>query len=101
MQQYTTLFFDSVKKMLASMPETDRAKVAVAMSAMKEGNFQVVETKLLRTPIRELKVKKYRFVFFIRGQLIYFLHAFIKQSSKTPKREIDYAEILYKRVVGS
>lgn len=81
------------------MPEADRAKVAVAMSAMQEGNFRVVETKLLRTPIHELKIRKYRFVFFIHGQLIYFLHAFIKKSSKTPKREIDHAEKLYKRVI--
>ena len=99
MQEYTTLFFDSVKEMLASMSEIDRAKVAVALSAMREGNFQVAETKLLKTPIRELKIKKYRFIFFIRGQFIYFLHAFIKQSSKTPKREIDYAERLYKKVI--
>ena len=58
MQQYTILFFDSVKVMLASMPEVDRAKVGVAMSAMKEGNFQAVETKPLRTPIKGDRLRR-------------------------------------------
>ena len=97
--QYTVLFLDSVNKMINSIPEIDRAKVAVAMLAIKEGNFQAIETKILKTPIRELKVKVYRFVFFIDKQIIYFIHAFIKQSTKTLKKEINYAEKIYKKLI--
>lgn len=82
------------------MPEVDRAKVASAIVAMREGNFQVIETKILKTPIRELKVKEYRFVFFVHGEIIYFIHTFIKQSAKTPKKEIDYAEKIYKKLIA-
>ncbi len=80
------------------MSEIDRAKVTAAITAMKEGNFQLVETKTLRTPIRELKIKKYRFAFFIQKEIIYFIHVFIKQSAKTPKREVDYAEKVYRKI---
>jgi phage-related protein len=97
--KYTALFFDSVKEMLAGLSETERAKVAVAIVAMREGNFQAVETKILKTPIRELKVKEYRFIFFINGPFLYFLHSFIKQSAKTPKKEIDYAYKIYKKTL--
>ena len=97
--QYTVLFLDSVNKMINSIPEIDRAKVAVAMLAIKEGNFQAIETKILKTPIRELKVKVYRFVFFIDKQIIYFIHAFIKQSTKKLKKEINYAEKIYKKLI--
>lgn len=99
--RYTALFLDSVKKMLASMPEADRAKAAVAITAMKEGYFKLVETKTLRAPIRELKIKKYRLIFFIQEEFLYFIHIFIKQSAKTPKKEIEYAEKVYKRIINN
>src|SRR3989338_4658598 len=98
-KRYTALFLDDVKKMLNSMPEADRAKATAAITAMKEGHFELVETKILRTPIRELKIKKYRFVFFIQQEFLYFIHTFIKQSARTPKKEIEYAEKIYKRII--
>jgi phage-related protein len=99
MQRYSALFLGLVKELLANMSEIERAKVAAAISAMEEGNFQVVETKILKTPIRELKVKKYRLVFFINKQTLYFIHAFIKQTKKTPKKEIEYAYKIYKEII--
>jgi phage-related protein len=54
-----------------------------------------VETKLLRPPIHELKIKVYRFPYFIHGSTIYIISGFTKKSQKTPLREIDYAMTVY------
>ena len=82
------------------MPEADRAKVKVAMTVMGEGEFHLVYTKALQSPIHELVVKKYRFLFFIHGRFLYFIHAFSKKSAKTPKKEIYFAKEIYKIIVG-
>jgi phage-related protein len=96
---YTVLFLGSVKKMLVSIPEIDRAKITANITIMSEGGFHFVYTKKLQAPIRELIVKKYRFIFFIHGRFLYFIHCFIKQSAKTPKQEINYARKIYQMII--
>jgi len=97
--QYTVLFLDSVKERISSMSETDSAKVAAAITIMRERNFHLVEIKTLKSPIRELKIKKYRLVFFIHGKILYFIHVFVKKTAKTPKVEIEYVEKIYKKII--
>ena len=98
-KHYTIIILDSVKKILVAMSEPDRAKTAANITVMSEGEFNLVYTKILRTPIRELIIKKYRFLFFIHGHFLYFIHSFTKQSKKTPKREIDYAKKIYQILI--
>lgn len=66
---------------------------------MELGCFDSVLIKTLRTPIKELIIKRYRLLFFIEGNLIYFVGSFVKKSNKTPKHEIDIAEKLFKNIV--
>lgn len=97
---YDVQFLESVKGFLSDMPEADRAKTAAAISVMSEGKFDLVSTKVLKSPIRELIIKRYRFIFFIEGHQIYFIHSFIKKTAKTPRKEIDYAEKIYKIIIN-
>jgi len=98
-EKYTVLFLDSVKKKMNSIPETDRAKIVAAVTLMEDGNLHLVETKTLRSPVRELKIKKYRLIFFMHGKILYFIHMFIKQTTKTPQKEIKYMEKIYKQIM--
>ena len=87
---YTVSFLSKAVSFIQDIPETDRAKV-IASIKMLETDFEIVRTKILHAPVRELIVKKYRIVFFIRSADIYIVSGFVKKSQKTPKREIEYA----------
>lgn len=95
MKKFEVEFFDGALEFIEKIPEIDRAKI-LANIKMMETDFDVVYTKLLRSPIRELIVKKYRFLFFIKKNVIYFVSGFVKKSQKTPTHEIEKAENVYK-----
>lgn len=97
---YTALFLDSVKDFITDLSETDSAKVAASITIIEKGDLHLVDTKMLKAPIRELKIKKYRFIFFIHKNLIYIIHAFIKKTAKTPQKEIGFAEKVYKMIIN-
>lgn len=94
MKKFEVEFFGEAPRFIEQLPETDKAKI-LASAKIMETDFDVVYTKLLRTPIRELVVKKYRVLFFIKKNTIYFVRGFIKKSQKTPVREIEKAERVY------
>ncbi len=93
---YRLLFFHTVNEFLASLPDTVQAKIRVNARTMQSGNFQSVYVKTLRGPIRELIVKEYRVLFFIKHNVICFVHAFQKKAAKTPLAEIERAMRVYK-----
>lgn len=95
MKKFEVEFFDGALEFIEKIPEIDRAKI-LANIKMMETDFDVVYTKLLRSPIRELIVKKYRLLFFIKKNVIYFVSGFVKKSQKTPTQEIEKAENVYK-----
>jgi phage-related protein len=97
MSTLQTLFFEDASEFIETIPEPDKAKVLAAIKMM-ETDFEVVKTKTLRHAIKELIVKKYRIVFFMKGRTIYFVLGFVKKSQKTPKYEIDRAEAVYKKM---
>ena len=99
-QQYTALFLDDVKVFIQSLPNEVQGKIKGAVTAMEYGDFKQLYIKTLKTPIKELIFKQYRFTFFTHQNLIYFVTVFIKKTSKTPKSEIKYAEKTYKMLVG-
>ena len=66
---------------------------------MESGDFESLEIKTLKTPIKELIIKRYRLLFFINKDLIYFVNAFMKKTQKTPKNEIIISEKLFRDIV--
>ncbi len=97
--QYSVLFFDNVKNFIATLPNEDQGKINGIVTAIESGEFKSLYIKTLKTSIKELIIKKYRFVFFIHKNTFYFMRAFIKKTAKTPKIEIKNAEKLYKKIL--
>lgn len=89
--------FDEVYNFIDNLPESDKAKVLAHIKIM-ETDISVVHIKPLRNSIKELIVKKYRLIFFINKNTLYFVSGFIKKSQKTPVKEIDNAENIYKMI---
>lgn len=97
MLTYRIHFLERVSDFIGALVNKDKAKV-LARIAMMKTHFDSVETKMLKAPIKELKVSNYRLIFFIEGSDIYFIHGFVKKTQKTPKQEITYAEKVYKEL---
>lgn len=97
MQPYTTLLFDDASGFITTLPDSDKSKLLASIKIM-ETDMGVVSIKPLRGPIKELRVRKYRLLFFTKDNVIYFTHGFIKKSQKTPPYEIDRAEGIFKRM---
>ena len=95
--KYTVLFFESVKKFVEELPNEDQGKINGAVLAIESGDFWSLHIKTLKTPIKELIIKKYRLVFFIHKNTVYFIGAFVKKTAKTPKIEIENAEKIFKK----
>lgn len=92
------IFLDTVVKFIQKLSYTDQAKVAANIMMMREGDFTSIRTKQLDGPICELIIRQYRFVFFRKGAIIYFVGAFKKKSAKTPIQEIRHARDIFKNI---
>lgn len=90
------LFFEGADNFIKSLPDIDRAKVMANIKTMAI-DFDAVNTRLLKRPIKELKVKKYRLLFFIEKNTIYVISGFVKKGQKTPLREIQKAKEIHKQ----
>jgi phage-related protein len=90
---------DRVVAFIESLDYSNQAKIMAAIRVMKSGDFETVYTKQLAGPIRELKVKQYRLLYFIHKHTMYFVGGFTKKSTKTPKQEIENAQQLYKLII--
>jgi phage-related protein len=97
-EKFTVSLFNRVNDYINELPFPEQAKVKSALFVLENGDFDLVKIKTLRDDIKELKVKRHRFVFFIKGQTIYFISAFMKKTSKTPKREIENALKIFKSI---
>ena len=97
--KYFALFLDDVKDFIGELSDDDQGKINASVGAMEAGEFESIYIKKLRTPIKELIIKKYRLVFFIHKNTIYFIGAFVKKTTKTPKGEIENAEKIYKLIL--
>jgi phage-related protein len=87
-----------VKDFINNLPETSQAKVHDTFELLIEFNLKLGRPyikKLKGTPLWELRLigkKSIRFFYFTKKNKIFlFLHAFIKKSQKTPKKEIKIA----------
>lgn len=100
MNKLKVLFTNEVREFINSLPDEDRGKINCETIAMGLGNFNSLYIKTLNTPIKELIIKKYRLIFFIHKNEIWFIGAFIKKTAKTPKNEIENAKKLYKEIIN-
>ena len=98
-EKYQTIFADNVNEYMDELDDNERAKIMSAVGRMVSGDFQSVFIKKLRDEINELKVKKHRLIFFIKDHGIYFVGVFMKKTAKTPKRQIENALKIYKRII--
>lgn len=87
-----------VETFISELSVDDQDKISGAIETLGNKKFDSVYIKQLRGDIKELKVKKYRLIFFIYKEDIYFISIFIKKTNKTPKNEIDTAEKNYKLI---
>jgi len=87
---------EKTRRFIRGLNQNDRAKIAAAIRTLEFGDYQSVQTKSLRGPIKELIVRSYRIVFFVKNTTIYFVSGFRKKSRKTPRNEIKNAENIFK-----
>lgn len=98
---YISIFLEKTKKFIGSLTSSEQGKIAAQIEMMELGQFEAVHTKLLKSPIKELVIGKYRITFFIEKHWIYFIFAFIKKTQKTPKQYIEQSEKIYKEIKRS
>ncbi len=96
MNNLQSFFLKDVENFISGLEIKDQAKIASLVKSLEQNNFNILYVKNLHSPIKELRVKSYRFIFFTKESSIYFIHAFIKKSNKTPKKELDYSNKIYK-----
>ena len=96
MHNYKIKVLARVKDFIQSLGEKDRAKIAAAVHVLSQGDFQSVETKSLRGPVKELIIRSYRIVFFVRDDTLWLVGGFRKKTRKTPPQEIENALNIFK-----
>jgi|SRR3989338_9742639 len=89
---------DAVSKFLDSIPVEDSAKITAHLKSFQENRTESLIVKPLKGKIKEIVVRQYRIIFFIKGTAGYVVDAFRKQSAKTPKRVIERVEKIYKGI---
>lgn len=98
--KYGVILLERVEKYLAQQPETERGVLLAHIETLAQGSSTSVDTKQLKGRVRELIVGNHRVPYFLRDGVFYFVSGFRKKSTKTPKREIDYAVKIYKLVTA-
>ena len=94
------VFLDQVKKFIDDLSENDQSKIIGSAQAVARGQFKAVYIKHIRGEIREIRVKRYRLLYFTYNDVIYFPSIFLKKTGKTPKKEIEFAEKFYKKITN-
>jgi len=95
---YEAIFLEQVNQFINNLAAQEQGRIAAQIEMIQTGQFEAISTKLLKRPIKELIVGKYRFIFFIDKHLIYFIYAFVKKTKKTPKQYIKLSETIYKSI---
>lgn len=86
---------EGAKKYLVAVSDDESGAIVRDIESMRMNEVEHVDTKQLRRKIRELRSGPHRLTYFERAQTLYFVRGFRKKSTKTPKREIEYAEKIY------
>jgi phage-related protein len=89
---YGLLVFQQPEELIELTPEPTKSKIESAFMTLRHNRFNDVRVKTLRGKIKEIIIKRFRFIFFIEFGNIYVVRGFTKKSNKTPIQEIEYAE---------
>lgn len=89
-----------IEDFIFDLSPNDQNKIFGAIEILRNRKFDSVYIKQIRGNIKELRVRKYRLLFFIYKEIIYFGRIFIKKTNKTPKNEIDTTEKYYKLIIN-
>lgn len=81
---------------IQSQSNKEQAFIRAHITALGARDFASVRTKQLRGPVRELIVRHHRLSYFHFEANLYVVRGFRKKSAKTPRKEIEYAEEVYK-----
>lgn len=98
--KFRIILLKDIENFISALSLDDQDKISGAIEALRNEKFDFVYIKQLRGSIKELKVKKYRLIFFIYRETIYFVRIFRKKTTKTPRNEIDIAEKHYKLITN-
>jgi len=97
--EYDLIVLAQVNDFIESLPDKEKLILKATVDTLKRKDFDSIHAKTLKGPIKELIVKRRRFIFCIENDTIYFLKAFTKKTQKTPRNEIEISEKLYKLLV--
>lgn len=98
---FKIVLFKEVENFVLDLNTQDQEKISGAINALRSKQFENIYIKKLRSEIGELRVKRFRLIFFIHQDIVYISKIFVKKSNKTPKREIDLAEKYYEFIVNN
>lgn len=94
--RFNVFILEYAQRYIDNLNESEQGAIRADIEAMTFGNFDSVHTKTLRGKIRELIIGSHRISYFSIGSVLYFIRGFRKRSAKTPRKEIEYAEQVYK-----
>lgn len=92
------VILNEVHNYVQKLKLSESAKLLAQIEALQSGDYDSINTKQLREKVRELILGNHRFIYFEYENILYFTNAFRKKSNKTPKKEIDYAENILKKL---
>ena len=90
---------DDVLEFIGTLPLKEQNKILGAVNTLGNKKFEEVYVKQIVGNIKELKIKRYRLIFFIHQSEIFLIRIFVKKSKKTPKLEIELALKFYKSFI--
>lgn len=98
--EFRIILLKDIETFISNLSSDDQDKISGTVEMLRNKRLDSIYIKQLRGNIKELKVRKYRLIFFIHKETVYFLRIFIKKTNKTPKNEIDMAEKYYKLITN-
>ncbi len=87
---------DDTSDFLSTLSKEDRAKIDGQLASLASRQTEGLVIKSLKGKIQELIVRQYRIVFFRIADIGYVVDIFRKKSKKTPKRNLERAEKIYR-----
>lgn len=97
--KFNVTIMDDVLEFIVILPIKEQNKIFGAIKILGNKRFDEVYVKQLTGNIKELKVRRYRLIFFVHNNETYFIRIFVKKSNKTPKLEIELALKFYKSFI--
>lgn len=96
--KYIVVILSQVSEYLAKLSAEEEAAALARIRIMAAGDMNLVHTKQLDGPIRELIVGDQRITYISEGAMLYFVEGFRKKTQKTPKSKIDFAKKVHKTI---